>query len=754
MDRASPPHPPEGPKTGTFSCVVDAPARFHLEALRWFATLHLVAGVDPSDMVVHAVDGCTSDVLDHLRERGVTVQEVAAFDDRSPHCNKIAGAVSLASEARRGPTILTDSDVVILEDPRSLPVPPKSVASTPVDRPHPSRDVLRKVFDEAGLAHPPTWQVGKEPNKSTFAGNGNGGLYLVSDGVLPVVVAAWDRWARWLLERRELLEQWTLNVDQVAMVMAIASEGLGAHRLEGRWNFAIHERNALRRSPAPPAVIHYHHEVNAKGLLVRTGIRAVDRQIDLANSAITEVWHDAFPNATFWEWRYATNPNLGSGSGSRGKPLAEKRELLSALVDIFHPESVLDVGCGDGEATKDLPLPRYVGIDPSAEAVRRAREGRPDGDYRVGTLEDHQVEAELTLCLDVLIHIADPALYRSTIKALLASTTRALLISGYEQPPAVDSPMVHFHEPLSATVRELAPEAELYPIRKIHGMETFIVLRKPAGVHPRDYGPATLSQVVDRSPNPLRLINLRVAAWTTTGFFPDHAPRLWEYPAVADLILSRVREGSRVVDVGAGINPLVPYLTANGYVVDTVDPSERIRTLPAEPDWTGWGFLDYSAVGMAHCSWNCRLDQLPPGETFDAAYSISMIEHLPAQARRGLLHEIAQRVTRGGLVVLTVDLVRNRRLLWNQSQGQTVESTRAHGTLRDVVREAKEVGLEATGVQVVRDWGDVPVDIGVLILSRRVRPSTAGRLFIAASAGASRSVAWARERAQSALARS
>ncbi|MGO8871774.1 MAG: class I SAM-dependent methyltransferase [Acidimicrobiales bacterium] len=694
--------------------------------------------MDPSDLIVNAVGGCRSDALDYLRERGVVVQDVGQFDERSPHCNKISGALALAATGIEGLALLTDTDIVILEDPRALAIGDRSVASKPVDRELPSLTALTKVFTAAGLPLPSLWPIDAEPGKSTLAGNGNGGFYLVPAGVLPVVAAAWERWARWLLERMDLLGRWTVNLDQVAMAMAIASEGCDAQRLDSRWNFPTHDRRYLPPSPIPPAVIHYHKEVNARGLILRTGVPAVDRQIDLANSAIGEIWHDAFPNATFWDWRYATDPALGSGVGSRGKPLADKRQLLSALIDVLHPASVLDVGCGDGEATKGLPLPHYVGIDLSREAVRLARSGRPDGDYRVGALTDQLVEAELTLCLDVLIHESDASRYRATVKALLESATKALLISGYEQVPATDSEMVHFHEALSATLTEFAPEAELYPLREVHGISTFLVLRVPPDAHPRDYRSATLALVAKKHPNPLRLVSLRTSAWETTGFFPDHAPRLWEYPAICDLIMNLVRAGGRVVDIGAGVNPLVPYLAAHGYEVDTVDPSGRVRTLPATPDWTEWGFLDYAAVGMAHRSWNCPLNELPVGVRFDAAYCISVIEHLPAADRRRLLRELADRVRPGGVVILTVDLVRSKDDLWNRSEGHTVEPEGHHGTLPDLVEEAEHAGFVTSDVQTVRDWGDVPVDIGLVVLGRGTRPIAADRKSVRLASTGSR----------------
>lgn len=83
---------------GTVSCVVDRHPRFHREALRWYACLTEAAGVDPTDLVVHTVGGSSSEALDRLVSAGVTVRAVEPFDGRSPHCNKISGALALADK--------------------------------------------------------------------------------------------------------------------------------------------------------------------------------------------------------------------------------------------------------------------------------------------------------------------------------------------------------------------------------------------------------------------------------------------------------------------------------------------------------------------------------------------------------------------------------------------------------------------------------------------------------------------------------
>jgi hypothetical protein len=301
---------------------------------------------------------------------------------------------------------------------------------------------------------------------------------------------------------------------------------------------------------------------------------------------------------------------------------------------------------------------------------------------------------------------------------LWESAERALVVSGYEQPLGTVQPMVHFHEPLSATLAKVAPEAEFYPVREEHGITTFVVLRPPPAQHPRDLRAATLSSVIDRHPDPRRLLALRLAGQRTLGFFPDHVPRLWEYPVAAGLIMEHLPAGSRLVDVGAGITPLAPFLTAQGYAVDTVDPSEIHRVWPPSQDWNEWGFLDYAEAGLGHRSWNCTLDQLPASTVFDGALSISVIEHVPATERRALLGAMALRIRPGGLMVLTVDLTRGGLDLWNRSMGQIVDRPDRHGTFGDVINEGKAAGFELVHQDVVREWGDVEVDIGLIVLRR------------------------------------
>ena len=103
---------------------------------------------------------------------------------------------------------------------------------------------------------------------------------------------------------------------------------------------------------------------------------------------------------------------------------------------------------------------------------------------------------------------------------------------------------------------------------------------------------------------------------------------------------------------------------------------------------------------------------------FDCAYSISVIQHFRADERRALLTDMSWRVRPGGLVVLTVGLIRDSDYLWNGNRGVVVEEQTIHGKIQDVIAEGGRVGLDIFRLETVRGWGDPSVDIGLVAMRR------------------------------------
>ena len=95
----------------------------------------------------------------------------------------------------------------------------------------------------------------------------------------------------------------------------------------------------------------------------------------------------------------------------------------------------------------------------------------------MGSLADHQVRADLTLCRDVLIHQADVESYQGLVARLWESTNKVLVVSGYDHPPNFEASMVHFHEPLSTTLDVVTSGSERSVLRVEDGVTTFAVQR-------------------------------------------------------------------------------------------------------------------------------------------------------------------------------------------------------------------------------------------------------------------------------------
>jgi hypothetical protein len=309
--------------------VVDDHPRFHLEALRWFTALTEVAGVDAGDLVVHAVSSESSEALDYLKGRGVAVRAVDRFDPRSPHCNKISGALRLADEPRVGTVALCDTDTVVLEDPRLLDLPADAIGGKLVDAPVPPLPVILGIFEAAAVSAPPVVPL-PWGTEQTVAGNNNGGLYLIPGPLLPRVVPAWAQWARWLLDRAELLGTWTVHIDQVAMALALADTGVGSVALDVRWNTPTHDPSRFPSQPQEPAIIHYHQQVDRKGRILSTGVGPIDRRIALANGAIDHLWPDGFPDSTYQKWLKLLGPEPTEAAGAkRAGPSGLRKALRS-----------------------------------------------------------------------------------------------------------------------------------------------------------------------------------------------------------------------------------------------------------------------------------------------------------------------------------------------------------------------------------------------------------------------------------------
>lgn len=138
----------------------------------------------------------------------------------------------------------------------------------------------------------------------------------------------------------------------------------------------------------------------------------------------------------WWERWYAAGGD--SGPGSRGAAAQWKADAVNAFVLRHQIKTLFEMGCGDGGQAALLSVPSYVGYDPSATAVRRARERVQTDQFNqfrwftdrpnMGPRVDWNQRAELGLSMDVLYHLFDDQEREDYIATLFAVATRFVLI--------------------------------------------------------------------------------------------------------------------------------------------------------------------------------------------------------------------------------------------------------------------------------------------------------------------------------------
>lgn len=408
-------------------------------------------------------------VAEVLEDLGVELRVTERFDERCPHANKLA-MLELVDEST-DLLLALDTDVAIAGDP--LPwLTADAVLAKPVDVETVSVGVWQQLFDTRGVRMPAARYLTAFTAATTIA-YFNSGVLGVPAHLCRPLHEAWATEVRWLLDEGydvlpSAFAERRFFTDQFALALALARLELPVRALPIECNFPTNHplHPVLRPEERRPLLLHHHHRLQSDGQLLACDHAGANAAIERVNEELRRE-PDAplpgqaeFDNRAFWNERYRTNMALGSGIGSRGEVAERKRALLQQLIDETAPRSILDVGCGDLEIVRRLRFDAaYTGVDIAEVVVERNRELAPEwrflhGEFTVLAARE-RLEAELVLCLDVLIHQHDAAAFDEFVRALVHATTGEGVVAAYERPPTGGnaSAITAYHGPITERLR-------------------------------------------------------------------------------------------------------------------------------------------------------------------------------------------------------------------------------------------------------------------------------------------------------------
>jgi cyclopropane fatty-acyl-phospholipid synthase-like methyltransferase len=213
--------------------------------------------------------------------------------------------------------------------------------------------------------------------------------------------------------------------------------------------------------------------------------------------------------------------------------------------------------------------------------------------------------------------------------------------------------------------------------------------------HPHDMDDADLARARTEAPRPDLLDELAAAGRAVFGFFPNHYPHTLNYPWMLERV-EPLPPGARVLDVGAGVSPLPIVLARRGILVESVDKSSKVRTMPVRTDWNEWGFFDYSVVDARIQSYHRDVREHVPAQPYDRVYSVGALAHMTRAEREETVGLVSQWLKPGGRLLLAIDLLPKSDFLWNRSWGVEVEPPTEHGTVDDLLESIQRAGLRVT----------------------------------------------------------
>ena len=136
-----------------------------------------------------------------------------------------------------------------------------------------------------------------------------------------------------------------------------------------------------------------------------------------------------FNSNSYWEKRYKSGGN--SGSGSYGRLAEFKASIINDFVNLNRVSKILEFGCGDGANLELYNFKEYIGLDVSKTIVNANKEKFKDKkEYKFLLMSelDTNLKSDLTLSLDVIYHLTNDKIFNDYFNKLFNNSKKYVTI--------------------------------------------------------------------------------------------------------------------------------------------------------------------------------------------------------------------------------------------------------------------------------------------------------------------------------------
>tara|TARA_R110002126_G_scaffold291650_1_gene454847 strand:+ start:1712 stop:2308 length:597 start_codon:yes stop_codon:yes gene_type:complete len=145
-----------------------------------------------------------------------------------------------------------------------------------------------------------------------------------------------------------------------------------------------------------------------------------------------------FSSGEYWERRYESKGN--SGLGSYGKNCNYKAMVINKFLEESGIQSVLELGCGDGNQLSHINYKEYHGFDISDIAIELCNQKfkNKENYYFTSDVDRLSNAYDAVLSLDVIYHIVEDELYYQYIDDLFGRSSKYVVVfsSNFSNNPA------------------------------------------------------------------------------------------------------------------------------------------------------------------------------------------------------------------------------------------------------------------------------------------------------------------------------